>query len=107
MKPMIASDIDKAVELLKGTVPRATIILFGSRARGDARPDSDVDFLVVEPEVKSRRQEMARLARVLRPLRISADVLVFSRQVFDEWAGIPGTVIHRAAQEGKVLHAAE
>jgi predicted nucleotidyltransferase len=42
---MIASDIDKAVELFKGTAPRATIILFGSRARGDARPDSDVDFL--------------------------------------------------------------
>ena len=104
---MIANDIDRAVDLLKRTAPRATIILFGSRARGDARPDSDVDFLVVEPDVKSRRQEMARLARVLRPLRLPSDVLVFSRKVFDEWRGIPGTVIHRAAWEGKVLYAAE
>ena len=104
---MIAEDINKAVALLKRTAPRASIILFGSRARGDARPDSDVDFLVIEPEVKSRRQEMARLARVLRPLRIPADVLVFSRKVFDEWSEIPGTIIHRAAREGKVLYAAE
>lgn len=104
---MMANDIDKAVELLTRNAPHATIILFGSRARGDARPDSDADFIVVEPDVKSRRQEMARLARVLRPLRIPTDVLVFSRKVFDEWAAIPGTVIYRAAREGKVLHAAE
>jgi predicted nucleotidyltransferase len=99
--------IKKAAYLLHRAVPDATIILFGSQARGDAAADSDVDFLVVAPEVKSRRKEMARLSRLLRPLRISADVLVFSRGVFDHWAGIPGTVIHEAAKEGRVLYAAQ
>jgi predicted nucleotidyltransferase len=43
------------------SAPGATIILFGSRARGDAREGSDLDFMVVEPEVKARREEMERL----------------------------------------------
>jgi uncharacterized protein len=32
----------------------AQVILFGSHARGDARTDSDLDFLVIEPEVEDR-----------------------------------------------------
>lgn len=103
---MNANDIDKAVDVLHRAAPDATIILFGSQARGDAAPDSDVDFLLIAPEVTSRRKEMARLSRLLRPLRIPADVLVFSRRVFDQWAEIPGTVIHDAVREGKVLYAA-
>ncbi len=103
---MNAADIEKAAGLLHRAAPDATIILFGSQARGDAVKDSDVDFLLVAPDVSSRRKEMARLSRLLRPLRIPADVLVFSRRVFDQWAGVPGTVIYAAAQEGKVLYAA-
>jgi predicted nucleotidyltransferase len=103
---MIASDIEKAAALLHRAAPNATIILFGSRARGAAAPDSDVDFLLVAPEVTARRKEMARLSRLLRPLRIPADVLVFSRRVFEQWASVPGTVIHEAARYGKVLYAA-
>lgn len=99
-------DINKAAAALHRAAPNATIILFGSRARGDADDDSDADFLIIEPEVKSRRAEMARLSRILRPLRIPADILVVSRRVFDEWARIPGTVIFEAAKEGRVLHAA-
>ncbi len=47
--------IAKAVELLRGAAPDATIILFGSYARGDPRRDSNLDFLVVEPRLESRR----------------------------------------------------
>jgi len=100
------SVIARAVDLLKAAAPEARIILFGSYARGNARENSDLDFLVVEPEVKSRRREMARLADVLRPLRIAVDILVVSRRTFDEWSDAPGTVICAAAREGKVLYAA-
>ena len=84
--------------------PQATIILFGSRARGDARPDSDVDFMVVQPEVVSRREEMTILGNLLRPLRLPADVLVASRRTFEKWAAVSGTIYHTAASEGKVLY---
>ena len=48
--------INKAVELLRQAAPDATIILFGSGARGESKEDSDLDFLVVEPAVTAQRR---------------------------------------------------
>jgi predicted nucleotidyltransferase len=80
------------------------MFLFGSHARGEARPDSDLDFLVVEPEVTDRHGEVVRLRDVLRPLRVAADVVVTSRRVFEEWRTTPNNVLHEAAREGRALH---
>ncbi len=96
--------VQLAAERLHAARPEATIILFGSRARGDARPDSDVDFMVVQPEIVSRREEMTILGNLLRPLRLPADVLVASRRTFEKWAAVPGTIYHAAATEGRVLY---
>ena len=94
--------IAKAVELLLHACPGSKVILFGSHARGQARPDSDLDFLVVQPQVKNRLAEMVRLTEVLRPLGIPADVLVVSAETFKYWVDTPNTLIHRIAREGKV-----
>jgi predicted nucleotidyltransferase len=94
----------EAAARLHAARPDATIILFGSRARGDARTDSDADFLVVQPEVTSRRAEMTALSNLLRPLRLPADVLVASRRTFEKWAAVPGTIYHTALKEGRVLY---
>jgi uncharacterized protein len=88
--------------MLLQAAPGSRVILFGSWARGTARPDSDLDFLVVEPVVSAPHAEMVRLREVLRPLRIPTDVLVVSEKVFQEWRDTPNTVIHAAATEGKV-----
>src|SRR5438093_7794179 len=65
-----------AVEILVREARPERVILFGSYARGEAGPDSDLDLLVVEQEVPRRQAEMARLRRALSPLRISAVILV-------------------------------
>ena len=56
------------------------VILFGSRARGDQRENSDVDLVVVEAErfgpEQSRHQEMVRLYHILAGFPVAADVLV-------------------------------
>ena len=74
--------LQQMVETIVREVSPETIILFGSRARGDARSDSDVDLLVVETEPfspqRSRRKEAARLYMALRGLEISKDILLYS-----------------------------
>jgi len=97
--------ISRAVDLLRQAAPGATIIVFGSHARGCAREDSDLDVLVVEPEVNARREEMVRLRDALRPLRVPADVLVVSQKTYREWCDTPGTVLYEAAREGRIFHA--
>jgi len=95
--------IDEAATCLEGNLPSGSrMIVFGSQARGDSRPDSDLDLLVIEPEVANRFEEMARLSTLLGQRLIPADVVVFSAEVFERQKSIINTLAWRAAREGKV-----
>src|SRR3990170_5397726 len=82
---------DGEVDALAGIVERLVeayepqrIYLFGSKARGDARPDSDFDLMVVVPDTASGDRKGSRLAyQVLRGTGTAADVLVWTRTVFE------------------------
>jgi uncharacterized protein len=96
--------IDQAGRLLAAAAPiGSTVILFGSHARGDAVDDSDLDFLVVEPLVGGRADEMVRLRDVLDPLKVAADVVVTSHEDAQRWGQVPGTMLFNALAEGQVL----
>jgi predicted nucleotidyltransferase len=81
----------------------AQVTLFGSHARGDAGGRSDLDFLVVEPEVDNEADESVRLLRELRDLRVPVDVIVVSSHYADEWRDVRGSIVHTALGEGRVL----
>ena len=101
---MIAADlIDEAARRIARAAPGARVILFGSQARGEAGPDSDVDLLVVEPRVDDRLGEIVRLQRVLAPLRLPADLVVVSATHVEEWGDVQNTMLHDALREGRVL----
>lgn len=106
------SEDDSLIREMVDTIVREanpdTVILFGSRARGDARPDSDVDLLIVEPEPfssqRSRRQETARLYLALRRLARPKDLLLYGRDEFERLKDSAHPIVGRALREGKVLH---
>jgi uncharacterized protein len=98
-----AALIDEAARRIVDAAPGARVVLFGSHARGQAGPDSDVDLLVIEPRVDDRFAEIVRLQRVLAPLRLPADVIVVSERHVEEWGDVPSTMLHDALREGRVL----
>jgi len=80
------------------------IILFGSRARGDADSKSDVDLLVVKRHVLNRYTESIQLDRALAGLTMPVEILVVSESEFETRATQPGTVENAALLEGRVLY---
>jgi predicted nucleotidyltransferase len=96
--------IAEAAGRLNAAAPGARVILFGSRARGEANADSDLDLLVIEPhEVTLRRAETARLRRELRELEVALDVIVVSARHVEEWGHFKGTMLNEALSEGRVI----
>ena len=84
------------------------VILFGSRARGDAEADSDVDLVVIEAEPfgpgRDRYAESVRLLRALTDIEIAADILVYSRDEVEYWRDSLNNVLARALREGKLVY---
>jgi predicted nucleotidyltransferase len=95
--------IDQARICLAESLPKGSrMIVFGSQARGDARPDSDLDLLVIEPEVADRFAEIARLSTLLGQRLIPADVVVMSAEAFERQKRVVNTLAWRADLEGQV-----
>ncbi len=80
------------------------IILFGSRARGTAGPDSDVDLLVVFPRLRFRRRRAVEIYKLLAGSTIPKDILVVNIADIEAQRNVVGTVIREALQEGKTLY---
>jgi uncharacterized protein len=105
---------DEAIQAFVDDIVRETgaetVYLFGSRARGQAHLHSDVDLLVVVPgpfgNGQTRYGNLRRLFRMALKAGVPADILLYTRGEVDHWRTEAGTVIGRAMQEGRVLHAA-
>jgi len=81
----------------------AKVILFGSRARGDAGEGSDFDFLVIEREVDDRLAEAVKLRRALRGFGVPVDVIVMDEGLVERRSKVKGTMVDRALREGRVV----
>jgi predicted nucleotidyltransferase len=99
------SVIEEAARRIYAAAPGARVILFGSHARDEAREDSDLDLLVVEPVVDDTAREEVRLRRALRGLGLFADVVVVSATDAQRLRDVPSSVVGLALAEGRVLAA--
>jgi predicted nucleotidyltransferase len=106
------SDMDRIVDEIVRAVVEASnperIILFGSAARGDVGPDSDLDILIVEKESAfrggSRWDESSHIRRALWRFPIPIDVLLFTPEEMDKWKNATNHIVARSLREGKVVY---
>jgi len=101
--PALAEVVHRLVEAYRPD----KIYLFGSKARGDAGPDSDYDIMVVVPSSDRPAHRRAREAyEILHGIGTAVDVLVWTREGFDSRlhlkASFPSTIV----REGRLLYAA-
>lgn len=108
MKAQTEKIIQEMSAIIVAAVNPKQIILFGSQARGTSRPDSDLDFLIVQDKpftpTSTRRQQMARLWRLLAHFPISQDFVVYTEDEVEKWRHTRNHVIARALREGKVVY---
>ena len=103
---MVASDtvistmVDRIVERFRPE----SILVFGSRARGTAHRWSDVDILVVLPEVLDKRRAAIDIRRPLGDLPTSKDVVVTTPEEIELRGHVVGSVLHAALREGRVVY---
>ena len=81
------------------------VILFGSYARGDVGPDSDVDLLVVMAVQGERRKKAVEIRVALHDIRVPKDIIVTTPEEFEWRKDIVGTIERPADREGEVLYA--
>lgn len=79
------------------------VILFGSRATGTHRPDSDVDLLVVMPSPADKRALAVDMRRALSDLPIAKDIVVTTPEEVQHRGDMVGSVIRSALRAGRVI----
>jgi predicted nucleotidyltransferase len=99
--PVVLRNILRRV--LSVTKPQK-IILFGSAARGDAGPDSDIDLLVIG-NVANRGRTAQRIYRRLVGVGAPVDIVVATPEDIERYKDSAGTIFKQAIKEGKVVYA--
>lgn len=98
--------LDELVQRIVDAVHPLRIILFGSAARGEMGPNSDVDLLVVMPEGTHRLHAAMDLYGRLRGIRVPFDLLVATPDDLETHGGNPGLVYRTVLAEGRTVYAA-
>jgi predicted nucleotidyltransferase len=104
MAQVDAKLMDEIVRRIVGVIQPEKVILFGSRARDAARPESDIDLLVIAKSTQPRYRRSAPLYGALSDILISMDILVYSPEEVKEWSDVRQAFVTTAIREGKVIY---
>ncbi|MEW6358315.1 MAG: nucleotidyltransferase domain-containing protein [Planctomycetota bacterium] len=98
--------IEELVQRIVRTVHPLRIVLFGSAARSQMGPDSDLDVLVVMPDGAHRRQTAQTIYRGLMGLGMAKDIVVVTESDVRQYGDNPSLVLCPALREGKEIYRA-
>ena len=97
---------EAALERIVAVAQPDRVILFGSAARGDAGPHSDLDFLVIKRGVPSRRRLAQAIYRALVEVPASIDIVVVTPEDVEALRDGVATIVGPAVREGREVYAA-
>jgi uncharacterized protein len=98
--------VDRMIRAVVASVRPLRIIPFGSAARGNIGPDSDLDLLVVMPEGTHRRKTAQQLYRQMGGIGVPFDILVATPQDLELHRNNPGLIYQTILREGTEVYAA-
>jgi predicted nucleotidyltransferase len=104
-------NMEKVVKIIKDEIEArglkiVKIILFGSRAKGNPKEDSDWDFLIIVDKDLDRNTKwdiIAKIKRELALLKIPNDIIINSIREFEEKKENVGYIAYYASREGKTI----
>jgi len=103
--PAITEDLlQEVVRRIRSAGNPVKIVLFGSHGRGEARPDSDLDLLIIEESDLPRYERCTPYRMALMDLLPEKDIVVWTPSEVKEWAQVPNAFITTIIFEGRVLY---
>lgn len=102
--PAIAETLPKAIQKIVNELDPEKIVLFGSYARGNPTPDSDVDLLVILDTDKPRKERVVEVSLLLYPRLFPVDILVKTPQEIEDELEKGNFFIQEILEKGKVLY---
>lgn len=101
---MSAQTIQQIVDVITTHLSPRRIILFGSYARGEAGPDSELDLLIeLDPPLPARGRS-SQIKRLFDPYPGPMDIIVYAPQELAYWKQAPASLAATVLREGKVLY---
>jgi predicted nucleotidyltransferase len=104
-KILTAEILQEIVRRIVAAVQPEKIILFGSAARQEMGPDSDLDLLVIK-SCRNRRETARRIRRKLIGIGVPKDIIVATPEHIERYKDTIGLIYRPALRDGKVLYGA-
>jgi predicted nucleotidyltransferase len=106
MTPVIQKTVDKLVSQIVELAHPLRIVLFGSAARGNMKPYSDIDLLIVVPEGTDTKVATRLLYAGVDVMDRDYDLIVATPGVLEKYKDNCALVYKWALKEGKEVYAA-
>jgi excisionase family DNA binding protein len=103
----IASELERVVDAIVASVQPDGVILFGSRARGDFRADSDFDLAILAPDGVARRPVAMRAYESLAAVAdrsVAVDIVVLTPSIMAAERDLTGSIARAVSREGVFLY---
>jgi len=103
MKGKMDPQLNEIIRKIADYINPVKIFLFGSRARGDSRPDSDYDLVIINDGEKSKREVKLGIFDLFELPDFSMDVFVLTSDELKRFKHIANTLAREITENGRVV----